>query len=296
MNSSQVEQELSRRLELFNRAKNIAVSGLNTPSNLKELGIYGGASGVWVNKTLTSQIDPAGVAVGLLHTGKHYDDDIDDTGVLYHYPTTSRPEARDQNEIEAIKNLLKFNLPVFVIRNVGALKKIDLAWLNDFDDNLRICVLTFQGIDAQKNKFAAPKSEIPIELFGNHRKTKAEIYRAERDPHFKFHILQRFDGTCVVTGTDVIQVLDAAHIIPVANRGTESAENGLLLTASAHRSFDAGLWAISPDTLKLETQPDGPNLKRLKIGIDDLAHLEGKLNREALEYRYKNLFLRKISA
>ena len=293
---SQIEAELARRLELFNKAKSVSNAGLNTPHQLKELGIYGGASGVWVNKTVTATLDSSGVAVGLLHTGRHYDDDIDDTGVLYHYPTTNRPESRDNNEIQAIKNLAKFKLPVFVIRNVGNLKKIDLAWLNDFDDSLRICVLTFNGLDEFKNSFAASKIDSPVELFGNHRKTKSDIYRAERDPHFKFHILQRFEGKCVVTGTDVIQVLDAAHIIPVANKGTESVENGLLLTASAHRSFDAGLWAINPDTLKLETQPDGPDLQRLKITKLDLRSMDSKLNREALEFRYRNLFLKKISA
>ena len=295
MSISQFEQELNRRLDLFHTAKSLAKSGLNTPKDLKELGIYGGASGVWVNKSITAAIDPVGVAVGLLHTGKHYDDDIDDTGVLYHYPTTNRPELRDQNEIEAIKNLAKYNLPVFVIRNVGNFRKIDLAWLNDFDDALRICVLTFNGKDKINNSFTSPKINTPIELFGSHRKTKAEIYRAERDPHFKFHILQRFEGKCLVTGTDVIQVLDAAHIIPVANRGTEALENGLLLNASAHRAFDAGLWTINPDTLKLETQPDGPDLRRLRITTLDLKNVDSKLNREALEFRYKNLFLKKIS-
>lgn len=293
---SLIEAELNRRLELFNKAKRVSKSGLNTPGELKELGIYGGASGVWVNKVLTSQLHPAGVAVGLLHTGKHYDDDVDDTGILYHYPTTSRPESRDQNEIDAIKNLGNLNLPVFVIRNVGNLRKVDLAWLDDFDDDLRICVLTFHGLEAGKNSFASPKAVDPIPLFGSHRKSKTEVLRAERDPKFKFHILQRFDGTCIATGTDVIQVLDAAHIIPVAHRGTESVDNGILLTASAHRSFDAGLWAINPDSLKIETQPDGPNLERLKIPISDLVHLESKLNKEALEFRYKNLFLKQVSA
>ena len=294
--SSQIEAELARRLDLFNKAKAVSNAGLNTPNQLKELGIYGGASGVWVNKTVTSTLDSSGVAVGLLHTGKHYDDDIDDTGVLYHYPTTNRPESRDNNEIQAIKNLAKFKLPVFVIRNIGNLKKIDLAWLNDFDDSLRICVLTFNGFDESMNSFAAPKLNTPDELFGTHRKTKSEIYRAERDPQFKFHILQRFEGKCVVTGTDVFQVLDAAHIIPVANKGTESVENGLLLTASAHRSFDAGLWAINPDTLKIETRPGGPDINRLKLGIDNLNHLKNKLNQEALEYRFTNLFLKSIAS
>ena len=293
---SQIEIELERRLELYARANLKAKAGLNTPEDLKELGIYGGASGVWVNKTITSMLDPVGVAVGLLHTGKHYDDDIDETGVLYQYPTTNRPAARDQNEIDAIKNLSKFQLPVFVIRNVGTLKKIDLAWLDDFDDSLRICILTFHGLDSKNNNFTAPIDNTPLELFGTHRKTKAEVLRAERDPRFKFNILQRFEGICVVTSTDVIQVLDAAHIIPVANRGSESIENGILLTASAHRSFDAGLWAINPDTLMIETLEDGPNLSRLKINFPDVKHVESKLNREALEYRYKNLFLKKVSA
>ena len=293
---SELEKELQRRIELFDKAKNVSQDGLNTPTQLEDLGIYGGKSGVWVNKTLTSKLHPVGVAVGLLHTGKHYDDDIDETGVLYHYPTTNRPAARDQNEIEAIKNLLKFKLPVFIIRNVGPLKKIDLAWLDDYDDNLRICILTFHGLDSKKNKFAAPVSAIPEDLFGTHRKNKTEVLRAERDPKFKFNILKRFDGICVVTNTDVIQVLDAAHIIPVANRGSESIENGLLLSASAHRSFDAGLWAINPDTLKIETLQDGPDLARLKINYSDVRHVDSKLNREALEYRYKNLFLKKVSA
>jgi hypothetical protein len=291
--NSQIEHELNRRLELYNKSQALAVSGLNKPSDLKELGIYGGASGVWVNKIQTSNIDPAGVAVGLLHTGRHYDDDVDESGILYHYPTTNRPESRDQNEIEAIKNLGKFKLPVFVIRNVGQLRKVELAWLDDFDDSLRICVLTFHGFDPAVNPFRSETTVQAVQLFGNHRKTKSEVIRAERDPKFKFQIMQRFDGICVATGTDVFQVLDAAHIIPVANRGTESAENGLLLTASAHRSFDANLWGINPETLKLETQPDGPGLDRLRIGISNLKHIESKLNRDALEYRYKNLFLRK---
>lgn len=293
---SLVEVELARRLELYAAAQNKSSAGLNTPQDLKDLGIYGGASGVWVNKTLTSSFDPSGVAVGLLHTGRHYDDDIDETGILYHYPTTNRPESRDQNEIDAIKNLGKFNLPVFVIRNVGNLRKIDLAWLDDFDDELRICVLTFHGVDYRNNSFRVDKVAERVELFGTHRKTKSEVLRAERDPKFKFNILQRFDGVCVATGIDVFQVLDAAHIIPVANRGTESVENGLLLSASAHRSFDANLWGINPDTLKLETLPDGPNLERLKINVSDLSNFENRLNREALEYRYKNLFLKKFAS
>ena len=121
------------------------------------------------------------------------------------------------------------------------------------------------------------------------------MVRAERDPKFKFNMLQRFDGICVATGIDVIQVLDAAHIIPVANRGTESVENGLLLSANAHRALDSGLWAINPYTLQIETKKDGPSAERMKLHITDLRHQADKLNLEALEYRYKKLFLQGVT-
>jgi hypothetical protein len=256
------------------------------------LGLYGGKSGVWVNKVRTSAIAPEGVAVGLLHTGRHYDDDVDETGILYHYPTTDRPAARDANEIQAIKNAKILGIPVFVIRNVGNAKIVELAWLNDFDDVLRICVLTFHGSLPEQNNYLMNKNPptTPV-LFGERRTTKASVERAERDPLFKFNILKRFSGRCLVTSIDVTEMLDAAHIIPVASGGTEDPNNGLLLTASVHRALDAGLWAINPATLKIETKAQGPDAKRMKLDQVDLNHAKTLLNRDALEFRYESLFL-----
>lgn len=123
-----------------------------------------------------------GVVVGLLHTGKHYDDDIDETGVLYHYPTTYRPKSRDENEIQSIKNAQILKLPIFVIRNIGAFRKIDLAWLNDYDDELRICVLSFHDVRTEMNSFQSPQELAKLPLFGPRKKSKVEVLRAERDP------------------------------------------------------------------------------------------------------------------
>jgi phosphate transport system protein len=36
-----------------------------------------------------------GVTVGLLHTGHHYPDNLSEDGLIYHYPSTSRPASRD---------------------------------------------------------------------------------------------------------------------------------------------------------------------------------------------------------
>ena len=294
---SVVEKELLRRLDQWEAAQKSENWPLLTPGEIRDLGIYGGFSGVWVDKKHTSEIAKDGVAVSLLHTGRHYDDDIDETGVLYHYPTTIRPPARDANEVESIKNAKLFGLPIFVIRNVGVRKKLELAWLNDFDDTLRICVLTFHGVDPATNSFvvATPTIVSPPKLFGPRRKTVAEVTRAERDPLFKFRILKRFGGKCIVTSLDVTEMLDAAHIIPVANGGTEDPHNGLLLSASAHRALDAGLWAINPETLTIECKPDGPNALRMKLSNVDLTRSAHLLHPEAIEFRYEKLFLSQMN-
>ncbi len=87
------------------------------PHRLRELGIYGGAQGIWVDKlhTANSETGPDGVTVGILHTGRHYEDDLSEDGVIYHYPKTSRPPARDAAEVQATKNAMHHQLPVFVV-------------------------------------------------------------------------------------------------------------------------------------------------------------------------------------
>ena len=156
-------------------------------------------------------------------------------------------------------------------------------------------MLTFHGGIPDANTYRSTREISTLPLFGPRKKSTVEVLRAERDPIFKFNILKRFQGTCLVTETNVIEMLDAAHIIPVASGGTESSENGMLLSASAHRALDSGLWAINPSTLQVETKKNGPSAQRMKLLITDLSHQENKLNLEALEYRYEKLFLQSVT-
>jgi putative restriction endonuclease len=290
---SNIEGEIARRFDAWDQLQRSPNWPILTAAEIRDLGLYGGASGVWVDKQKTSALIEHGVAVGLLHTGKHYDDDVDETGILYHYPTTERPPSRDANEIQAMKNAKLLGIPIFVIENFHGGKKVNLAWMNDFDDNLRICVLTFHGVLPEHNKFhISDDSNVGVKLFGEKRTKKVEIEKAERDPLFKFNILKRFQGKCLITGLDVTEMLDAAHIIPVASGGTEHPQNGLLLSASVHRALDSGLWAINPDTLQIETKNSGPDAKRMKLEVIHLNTFANLLNTDALSFRYENLFLK----
>lgn len=88
-----IEPERERRKEMWDQL--IAHGGPKdvSPNLIRELEIYGGAQGIWVDKARTELLtnDGYGVTVGLLHTGEYYPDDLSDSGVVYHYPKTNRP-------------------------------------------------------------------------------------------------------------------------------------------------------------------------------------------------------------
>lgn len=44
--------------------------------------------------------------------------------------------------------------------------------------------------------------------------------RLERDPAFAFMAMRRYEGSCALTGIRVPDMLEAAHVIPVASGGS----------------------------------------------------------------------------
>jgi putative restriction endonuclease len=146
MAETAIELERTRRLELMSALSQANVASLQ-PRKLRDLRVYGGAQGVWVDKALTS---PAtghsdGATVAILHTGRHYPDDLSESGVIYHYPVTGRSAGRDAAEVEATKNAMRLELPVFVILPGAhsATRTVKLGWVKDFDDTSRQFLILF---------------------------------------------------------------------------------------------------------------------------------------------------------
>ena len=63
--TSALELEITRRLDAWNTLQKSPNWPILTAGEIRDLGLYGGASGVWVDKTRTSAIYPEGIAVGL---------------------------------------------------------------------------------------------------------------------------------------------------------------------------------------------------------------------------------------
>jgi hypothetical protein len=174
-----VADELSRRLMLWEQVS-AGDTKNSDPSRLRSARIYGGAQGIWVDKATTGPVSPDGhgVAVSILHTGRHYPDDLSEDGVIYHYPTTNRPSGRDAAEVQATKNARVLSLPLFVILpgiDSAAKRSVRLGWVVDFDDENKQFLILF-GEDKPEYQSAASQ-ETPFALTGGSapRKTTAKV-------------------------------------------------------------------------------------------------------------------------
>ena len=69
---------------------------------------------------------------------------------------------------------------------------------------------------------------------------------------FRRIVLEAYGSVCAITGCDVVQVLEAAHIKPYNGIDTNHVQNGILLRADIHTLFDLELIAIEPTKLRVK--------------------------------------------
>ncbi|MDO6766088.1 DUF3578 domain-containing protein [Agarivorans sp. 1_MG-2023] len=107
---------------------------------------------------------------------------------------------------------------------------------NDIDKLLSVYVsYSSMGADKDISKISGFQSERVIR----------SILLRRGQPAFRNKLKQINNGKCLVTGCDVDSILEAAHIIPVAENGSMSVHNGLLLRSDIHTLFDLNKLGIN---------------------------------------------------
>ena len=281
-----IEDEMQRREAIFEQIQSESSDGLVPSSVVSELGIFRGERGVYRNKELTDSVIEGGLAVGLLHTGKSYADDLTENGVLYHFPSTKNL-GTDAADIRSLHNAFTNKTPVFVISTEDTLKKVQRGWIEIFDADLKQCYVTFNESPPTSVIDTNDEINMPWEARTKRSvKIKAST-SVDRDPRFRMLVRRRYENKCAITGIAVPEMLDAAHIIEVNDNGSDHPENGILLEKGLHAAFDANLWAINPTTFEIIARDVGPSLLEMGIKIDKLAETVAKPNYEALNERWK---------
>jgi predicted restriction endonuclease len=82
------------------------------------------------------------------------------------------------------------------------------------------------------------------------------IVRRQGQSQFRERLIKVYKGKCAISGSDVEQALEAAHIIPYNGKQTNNTSNGLLLRADLHTLFDLKLITIDPSTMKVLISPE----------------------------------------
>lgn len=136
------------------------------------------------------------------------------------------------------------------------------------------------------------------------------VQRLERDSLFRDRILRMYDFRCALTGlacgpnpaSRLAGLLDVAHLQPVAHSGPDVAGNGVVLTPTAHRMFDAGLFTFvrrSSDWVVRTSPRLHPTMResqRMSIRIEDGMPLlrpatpDGEPDGEFMAYHRKRIF------
>lgn len=115
------------------------------------------------------------------------------------------------------------------------------------------------------------------------RKTTTAKARPEQQK-FRDEAMRRHAGRCVVTGFNVLAVLEAAHVIPhTGNPAFEVPENSLVLRRDVHALFDAGMIGINPKSGVLLVSP---SLRATPYGKLEGKPVNHKLAAASLSYQF----------
>jgi hypothetical protein len=162
-----------------------------SPALVRELGVYGGAQGIWVDLERTAALvgGKVGVTVSVLHTGQHYADDLAADRLLYHYPDTSRPPGRDKGEIDATKNAARLELPLFVILrgSKDSLRSVRRGTIVGWDDELSLFRINLGSPIAApaahlKRALSTRARSTPSAVGGDYKRPDENVAARPRDP------------------------------------------------------------------------------------------------------------------
>ena len=99
----------------------------------------------------------------------------------------------------------------------------------------------------------------------------AMIIRQWRESSFRRRVLEAYESRCAVT-REQLNLVDAAHIVPVASLGTHDVTNGIALSPTMHRAYDRSLIYLDEEYYMRLNKQKADELKSLQLG-DGLNHL-----------------------
>lgn len=273
-----------------------------------------------VKGTITKNSPTADVEVNavLYHDGKF----LGQCTTRYQYQTwggTRSPERRLTSNLGPLRNMADEDDIILFERDIEDSASMRLTLIKVADSSyLNIEKLIGKERWGILNKNASPvsnqqfnlaldeleKAEIrPFELLTNKREfVESKTLRSARSVVFRKKLLNAHGNVCAITGNVMVTPnglnnLDAAHIVPVANGGSDDPRNGLLMSKDFHWAFDRGIFSIGTD-LKIVVEKrvlDIPSNRHLKKYVSKSIIINSSLlepHQNALKWHRDNVAIR----
>jgi hypothetical protein len=177
---------------------------------------------------------------------------------LYHYNFVARTGSS--------KNNFRYYLPASTVSSVAEFNASEI------------------GVDSPETAVDELRTGSAAELVPRQVITTAVIARPQQG-RFRRDILAASGCRCAITGEELPDVLEAAHLIPVEEGGSDLPGNGLCLRVDIHRLIDAGHIRVRPNG-KLEFSEQMDNA----VSYADLPEsitVPNHVDRECLRWRWE---------
>ena len=183
--------------------------------------------------------------------------------LLYHREVrTNQRNPQSYKTNRGVVNCLKDGVPIGVVQQVPtesnvAYRVFGLGIVTDHDDRFFVVEgPTNLGNDSSAKVVTDETVPADIEriLRDERQRTIAEVYRRRGQGRFRQELLRVYDRRCAVTGCEIVDILEAAHILPHRGVASDIIENGLLLRADIHTLFDLSLLRINPKSYSVEVE------------------------------------------
>lgn len=122
----------------------------------------------------------------------------------------------------------------------------DKYFLEDID-NLALKTILTTALPIDLNQAAKVVSKSGVADFVERQRVLREVLSRPNQPKFRKNVLEYSGCECVITGTQLNAALEAAHIIPVKENGSDNTDNGFCMRSDVHTLFDNGHIRIAPN-------------------------------------------------
>ncbi|QOY63692.1 HNH endonuclease [Lysobacter sp. H21R4] len=200
---------------------------------------------------------------------------VDQAKKFDYHPNRFIGMIKSKGPFQTVKDIVASGSPSEGFDKLALFNRIDLtceaiivetSWRAFFDDDLLDIAerrLAAYGYAWKRHSDGTPPIDVPesgssavtdVDSFyppsDDHRERDLRTtYHRPHQPAFREALIRAYGPQCCITGSSVVEALEAAHISAYRGERSNHLQNGLLLRADLHNLFDRFMFSVHPESL-----------------------------------------------